>query len=30
LAFGVSRVLLRRFGISGAGGPMILLNLQDK
>ena len=30
LAFGVSRVLLRKFGTSGAEGPMILLNLQDK
>jgi hypothetical protein len=30
LAFGVSRIVLRKFGISGADGPMILLNLRDK
>lgn len=30
LAFGLSRVFVRKFGIAGADGPMILLNLRDK
>lgn len=30
LAFGMSRILLQKFGTSGAQGPMIVLNLRDK